>query len=81
MKMKCSGKREIKGEVKKEWMESVEKWEDMEEKEVAVVKREERIAENEMHMSKPSSFTLNDKLIRCSTGRQSWIIDRELKSV
>ena len=81
MKMECSGKREIRGEVEKEWMESVEEWEDVEEKEVSVVKREERISGNEMHLSKRSSFTINNKMIRCSEEYQSWIIDRELKSV
>ena len=81
MKMECSGKREIRGELKKEWMESVEEWKSVEEKEVSVVKREEEISENEMHMSKKSSFEVNDRMIRCSEKCQSWIIDRELKSV
>ena len=81
MKMECSGKREIRGEVKKEWMESVEEWKSVEEKEVSVMKREDKIGENEMHMSKRSSFSMNDKMIRCSERRQSWFIDRELKSV
>ena len=81
MKMGCSGKREIKGEVRKEWMESVEEWKSVEEKEVSVVKREDNIGENEMHMSKRSSFTMNGRIIRCSEKWQSWIINRELKSV
>ena len=81
MKMECSGKREIRGEVKKEWMESVEEWKSVERKKVSVVKREERIPENEIHLSKSSSFEVNDKMIRCSDEWQSWIIDRELKSV
>ena len=53
----------------------------MEEKEVSVVKREESIPENEVHMSKRSSFTMSGGRIRCSERQQSWIIDRELKSV
>ena len=81
MKMEYSGRREITGEVEKEWMESVCEWKSVEEKEVRVVKREEKISDNKMHMSKRSSFTMNDKMIRCSEKRQSWIIDRELKSV
>ena len=81
MKMECSGKREIRGEVEKEWMESVEEWKSVEEKEVSVMKREDKIRENEMHMSKRSSFSMNDKMIRCSEKFQSWIINRELKSV
>ena len=81
MKMECSGKREIRGEVEKEWMESVEEWKSVEEKEVSVMKREDKIRENEMHMSKRSSFSINDKMIRCSEEWQSWIINRELKSV
>ena len=79
MKMECSGKREIRGEVKKEW--SLEEWKSVEEKEASVVKREDKIGENEMHVSKRSSFTMNGRLIRCSEECQSWIIDRELKSV
>ena len=79
--MECSGKREIRGEVKKEWMESVKEWGDVEEKDVSVVKREEKISENEMHMSKKSSFIINGQRIKCSEEWQSWIIDRELKSV
>ena len=81
MKMECSGKREIRGEVEKEWMESVEEWKSVEEKEVSVVQREDNIGENEMHMSKRSSFSMNGRMIRCSERWQSWIIDRELKSV
>ena len=81
MKMECSGKREIIGEVKKQWIEVVKEWKDVEEKEVSVVEREDKIGENEMHMSKRSSFSMNDKMIRCSDGWQSWFIDRELKSV
>ena len=81
MKMEYSGRREITGEVEKEWMESVCEWKSVEEKEVSVVKREERISGNEMHLSKRSSFTINNKMIRCSEEYQSWIIDRELKSV
>ena len=80
MKMKCLGKREIFGEVKKEWMESVKEWKPVEKKEVLVVKREDNIRENEIHMSKRSSFTMNGRMIRCSEKFQSWIIDRELKS-
>ena len=81
MKMECSGKREIRGEVKKEWMESVEEWKSVEEKEVSVVQREGKIGENEMRMSKRGSFSMNDKMIRCSEGCKSLIINRELKSV
>ena len=81
MKMECSEKREIRGEVEKEWMDSVEEWKSVEEKEVSVVEREETIPENEMHMSKRSSFSMNGRMIRCSERWQSWIIDRELKSV
>ena len=69
------------GEVKKEWMESVEEWKSVEEKEVSVMKREERIPENKIHMSKPSSFTMNGQKLTCSERMQSWFIDRELKSV
>ena len=39
MKMEYSGKREIREEVEKEWMESVAEWKSVEEKEVSVVKR------------------------------------------
>ena len=81
MKMKCLGKREIFGEVKKEWMESVKEWKPVEKKEVLVVKRGDNLRENEIHMSKRSSFTMNGRMIRCSEKFQSWIIDRELKSV
>ena len=81
MKMECSGKREIQGEVKKEWMQSVDEWKGIQEKKLSVVKREDKIGENEMHTSKRSSFEVNDKMIRCSEKCQSWIIDRELKSV
>ena len=81
MKMECSGKREIKGEVRKEWMESVEEWEGVEEKEVEVVKREERVDEMEVHTSDVSAFDVNDRIIRCSGPWNSWFIDRELKSV
>ena len=81
MKMECSGKREISGEVKKEWMESVEEWKSVEEKEVSVVKREESVDEMNVHMSKPTAFEMNGQRIRCSERWQSWIIDRELKSV
>ena len=81
MKMECSGKREIRGEVEKEWMESVEEWEDVEEKEVSVVKREDKIGENEMHMSNRSSFLMNRRIIICSEEWESWIINRQLTSV
>ena len=81
MKVESSWKREISGEVEQEWMESVKEWKDVEEKKVSIVKREDKIAENEIHMSKRSSFSMNDKLISCSEGFQSWIIDRELKYV
>ena len=79
--MECGGKREIEGEVKKEWMESVSEWEGKLMKEVSVVKREESVSEIRVHMSKPSSFSVNGRMIKCSEGWQSWIIDRELKSV
>ena len=81
MKMKCLGKKEIMGQVKKEWMESVEEWKSVEEKDVLVVQREDKIGENEMHMSRRSSFSMNDKSIRCSERVQTWFLDRELKSV
>ena len=81
MEMECSGKREISGEMKKEWMDSVEEWKWELEKGVDIVKREEEISENEIHLSKTSSFSMNDKMIRCSEKWQSWIINRELKSV
>ena len=79
--MECSGKREIRGEVEKEWMESVEEWKDVERKEVSVVKREKRMDEMKVHMSKPRSFEMNGQTMRCSEGVQSWFIDRELQSV
>ena len=79
--MECSGKREIRGEVEKEWMESVEEWKDVERKEVSVVKREERMDEMKVHMSKARSFEMNGQTIRCSEDWQSWFIDRELESV
>ena len=78
--MKDSDKREIRGQVEKEWMESVEE-KSVEEKRVTVVKREGTIAENVIHMSNPGSFTINGRTIRCSENWQSWVIDRELKSV
>ena len=81
MKLECSGKREIRGEVKKEWMESVEEWKSVEEKEVSVVKREERVDEMNVHMSKPAAFEMNGQRIKCLEKWQSWFIDRELKSV
>ena len=81
MKMEYSGKREIRGEVKKEWMESVEKWKSVEEKEVSVVKREENVDEMNVHMSKQAAFEVNGRRIRCSETFQSWFIDRELTSV
>ena len=81
MKMKCSGKREIIGEVKKEWMESVEEWKSVKMKEVRVMMRKEKISENEMHMSLPSSFRINGRTIRCSPGGQTWFLDRQLKDV
>ena len=81
MKMECSGKREIRGEVKKEWMESVEEWKSVEEKEVRFVKREESVDEMNVHMSKATAFEVNGQRIRCLEKLQSWIIDRELKSV
>ena len=62
-------------------MESVEKWKETEEKDVEVVKREERMDEMEVHMSKRSAFTINGQTIRCSEGFQSWFIDKELTSV
>ena len=73
--------REIRGEVKKEWMESVEEWRYVEEKEVEVVKKEERLSEMKVHLSKPSSFEINGQTINCSGEWQSWFIDRELRSV
>ena len=79
--MDCSGKREISGEVKKEWVESVGRFKFPEGKEVEVVKREERLTEMKTHMSKASSFEINDRTIICSSRMQSWFIDRELKSV
>ena len=79
--MEYSGKRDITGEVQKEWMDEVKEWKDVEEKTVEAVKREENISETEMHMSKRSSFFLNGKTIRCSEKFQSWFINRELKSV
>ena len=81
MKMECSKKREIRGEVKKEWMESVEEWRYVEEKEVEVVKKEEKLSDMKVHLSKPSSFEIYGQTIRCSEGRQSWFIDRALQSV
>ena len=81
MKMDCSGKRQIKGEVQKEWIESVQEWKSVERKEVEVVKSEERLDEIEVYMTKPTSFEMNGRIIRCSEAHQSWIIDRELKSV
>ena len=81
MKMECSKMREIRGEVKKEWMESVEEWKSVEEKEVSVVKREENVDEMNVHMSKPTAFEVNGQRIRCSETFQSWFIDRELKPV
>ena len=80
-KMECTGKREISGEVKKEWMESVEEWKDVRMKEVEVMEREERLGELKVHVSKPTSFIMNGQTIRCSEGMQSWFIDRELQSV
>ena len=79
--MGCSGKRSIRGEVKKEWMESVEKWKYVRMKEVEVVKREERLGELKVHVSKPTSFIMNGQTIRCSEGGQLWFIDRALQSV
>ena len=79
--MECSGKREIGGEVKKEWLESVEDWKYVKMKEVQVMKREERLDELKVHVSKPPSFVMNGQTIRCSEGGQSWFIDRELQSV
>ena len=81
MKMECSGKREIIGEVKKEWIEAGKEWKNAEEKKVAVVKREDKIGENEMHLSKPNSFSMTGQTITCREKFQSWIINRELKSV
>ena len=81
IKMECSENREIRGEVKKEWIESVEEWKSVEMKEVEVMKKEEEISENEVHMSKRSSFEMNGRMIRCSEGCQTWILDRELNSV
>ena len=69
------------GEVKKDWMESVERWKEMEQKGVQVVKKVERIEEIKVHMSKDSSFEVNGGIIKCSEAWQSWIIDQELKSV
>ena len=79
--MECSGKREIEGEVKKEWMESVKEWEWKERKEVEVMKKEENMDEMNIHTSDPDSFELNGRTINCSEQWQSCIIDRELKSV
>ena len=62
-------------------MESVEEWKDVERKEVSVVKREKRMDEMKVHMSKPRSFEMNGQTMRCSEGVQSWFIDRELQSV
>ena len=79
--MECAGKREIEGEVKKEWMESVKEWEDVEMKEVEVVKKEEVLNDMPVHLSKQKSIRIANKTIRCSKGGESWLIDRELKSV
>ena len=79
--MECSGKREIRGEVKKDWMETVEEWKSVKMKEVEVVKREERLDELKAHLSTPTSFVTNAQTIRCSEGMQSWFIDRALQSV
>ena len=79
--MECSGKREIRGEVGKEWLSSVETWKSVEMKDVSVVKREVRVDEMKIHMSKPTSFSMNGQTIRCSEGWNSWFIDRELQSV
>ena len=82
MKMECSGKREIRGEVKKEWIQSVKAWNNPERKVVEVVKQEERIDRMELHMSKPTAFVIfNGKILRCSEERQSLFINRELKTV
>ena len=54
-------------------MESVEEWKDVEEKEVSIVKREEKISENEMHGSNGSSFSMNGRIIRYSEELQSCI--------
>ena len=62
-------------------MESVEKWNWVERKEVEVVKREERLDEMKVHIPTSLSYTMNGHTIRCLEGEQSWFIDRELKSV
>ena len=74
-------KGEIRGEVKKEWMESVEEWKLVEGKEVSVVKREVNINKMEIQLSKPNSFSMNGRMIKCSEELQTWFIGRELKSV
>ena len=79
--MRCEGERRISGEVKKEWVESVEKWKWVEGKDVEVVKKEERLTEMKTHMSNASSFDVDGQTIRCSEGWQSWFLDRELRSV
>ena len=79
--MECSGKREIRGEVKTQWMDSVEEWKPVDEKDVAVVKREERLSKLKLYLSNPSSFGLNGQMINCSESNQSWFINQELKSV
>ena len=79
--MQCSGKREIRGEVRKEWMESIQEWQLVKMKEVEVVKREGVLANIQVHMSKRSSFEVIDQTIRCTEGFQSFFIDREFAPV
>ena len=81
--MECSGKREILGEVKKEWMETVEVWKSVEEKEVFAVKKVETMQDLNIYLSNESSFTILyfSSLISCSGKWKSWFIDQDLKSV
>ena len=79
--MECSGKREISGEVKKEWIASVSEWKDVERKEVEVVKKEEKLNELKVHLSKQTSFRMNDQTILCTEAGAAWFLYRELTSV
>ena len=83
--MESEGEREIEGEVKKEWMESVEKWKEVEGKRGDVVKKIERMEEMNVYMTVSvdlrDAFEVNGSIIRCYEGWHTWMVDREVRSV